>query len=591
MSTSISPLVSNITARMQSLANDRLSWEYIWSDIARYSLPNYARFMAGLTATDTDNKIAKEPSAVERGRMRYDDTAVRAVDRLAAGMESLVTPQSDKWHGLAKTNPLAAPETDQEKQYFEMYRDYMFKVRYNPKSGFIGAHQKAMRSSIAMGTGVVFMEENTTANADEVPVLYRYIPLSECYLAVNAQGEPDTLFRKFTMTARQMIQKFGAENVSGNIRDQAMNMTNASSNLTGMDMKYNIIHAVQPRTDNAGYGAKGAPYASVYVDIDNNTVLSESGFYEFPYIVYYWSPVEDVPYAQSPVMMCLSEIRGVNAMAKVSHKGMQLYMDPPTLSGPEGLYNRMNFNPGKNNPGMLGPDGRPMAQYMQTGARPDFIKEVLQFSRDTINDSLYVSLFQILAQNQSDMTATEALIRANEKGELLGPSGGRIQVAMGQEVERMSGIMIRKGAMHPNSPLAPPDSLRGHSFGARFTSPLDRLRRHSEAIGIQQALQTALPLMQVKPEVADNFDFDQIVRTVTEASGAPQNSLVTTDVRDANRKAGAQQKQAQAALAMAQQGGEAAKNIVPAMQGMSQLAGLPGMPPATGPAPAPNGAQ
>ena len=102
-------------------------------------------------------------------------------------MESLVTPQSEKWHGLAVTDPLAPEASDEEMEYFERYRDYMFAVRYNSRSGFIGAHQKALRSAIALGAGIVFVEECLGREAQATPTLYRYLPLSECYLAVDAQ--------------------------------------------------------------------------------------------------------------------------------------------------------------------------------------------------------------------------------------------------------------------------------------------------------------------------------------------------------------------------------------------------------------------
>lgn len=575
-------LVNDINARMSALANYRLTWESDWSTVADYCLPDHQRFSPGnANGVAAYDQFALGPTSVERGRIRYDDTALRAVDRLGSGMESLVTPQSGKWHGLALSNPLAPEATDEEKEYFERLRDYHFAMRYNSRSGFIGAHQKALRSAIALGTGIVYVEEAIGGDEVAVPALYRYLPLSECYLAVDAQGEPDTLYRRFTMTARQMVQRFGKDKVCEAVR-------RAANNQTDRDKNFVIIHAVQPRKEANNYGAgtaQNAPWSSCYVDRDNACILGESGFYEFPFIVYYWQPVEqNIPYAQSAVMNALSEIKGLNAMRKATLKGTQMYLDPPSMVAHDGVMNRPNLNPGRMNYGMLDSQGRARIQFLSNGTRPDFITEILKYDRDSVNDALYINMFQILI-NSPNMTATEALIRANEKGELLGPAGSKIQTAMARLVDREGGIIERKGAFRPGAALAPPRSLVGKSFHAAFTSPLDRLRMAAEGLGIQRTLQTLLPLAQIKPEVADNLDMDWTVRKVGEIEGAPQKMWVPVDQRDATRQQNQQMQAAQRAAELAKTGGEAAKNIVPAMGQMAQLAGLPGMKPATGAAP------
>ena len=560
---------NDLITRMDALANGRTIWESVWTEIANYCLPDVARFVPGTSSLNPSayDNFAAGPPSVERGRVRYDDTALRAVDRLASGMESLVTPQSEKWHGLAVTDPLSPESSDEEKEYFETYRDYMFAVRYNPKSGFIGAHQKALRSAIALGSGIVFVEENMGTAAHAVPALYRYLPLSQSYLAVDAQGEPDTLYRKFTMTARQMIQRF-----EGNVADS---VKRAADNQSEKDRMFTIIHAVQPRQERGSIGnsAKSSQYASFYLDRDNMKLMGESGFFEFPFVVYYWQPVEEnIPYAQSPVMMALSDIKGLNAVRKTALRGLQQFIDPPMAIAHDGVMNRPNLNPRAINYNAIDGQGRMKIQPILTMQRPDFVQEIVEAERKNINDSLYVTLFQILLQNPQ-MTATEAMIRANEKGELLGPAGGKLQHAMAREVERLAGILERKGAMRRGSPLEPPESLAGREFGARFTSPLDRLRRSAEGIGIQRTLQTVIPLAQIDPTIVDNFDLDEVAHSITEIEGAPHKILKTTDERDAVRQAKQQMQQLQAGLEMAKTGGEAAKNIVPAVGQAAAIVG------------------
>src|SRR5205823_1466719 len=111
------------------------------------------------------------------------------------------------------------------------------------------------------------------------------------------------------------------------------------------DKLFTIVHAVQPR-EEAGYSGatnRKAPFASCYVDRDNNKLIGESGFYEFPFIVYYWQPVEEnMPYAQSPVMTALSDIKGLNAIRKTALRGFQQYFAPPMAIAHDGIMNRPN---------------------------------------------------------------------------------------------------------------------------------------------------------------------------------------------------------------------------------------------------------
>jgi hypothetical protein len=121
--------------------------------------------------------------------------------------------------------------------------------------------------------------------------------------------------------------------------------------------------------------------------------------------------------------------------------------------------------------------------------------------------------------------------------------------------------------------------LGGRSFGAKMTSPLDRIRRASELIGIRQSLDIVLPLAQTKPEVMDNFDGDEIARISVEVTGAPQRILLRREEVAATReqRAAEQARQVEAEALRAE--GEAAQQAAvgaEAVAGVAQRLG-PGM--------------
>ena len=561
-------IVDDLTARADQLSVDRLHWEKAWRQVADVCLPMHQRIREG-TATNALDRLLKGPNATERGKMLYDSTAVWAVDRLAAGMESLVTPAAEKWHGLEIDDPLAPEMTQEESEWFETLRDFQFAARYDARSGFQTANQQAIRSVVSLGTAVIFTEEAFEAkgrSSAALPWLYRNIPVNECYLAVDKQGEVDTNFRRFWMTARQMVQRWG-DGVSSRVKA-------AAEDPKGKDEEFEILHAVMPREERGSSrgGNRESAFASFYVELDTRQMVGESGYFEFPFAVYHWVQPEGSAYGESPVMLALADIHTLQAMAKSGLQAFQQWIKPPLAVANDGVMNRPNLNSGAINYGAVDANGRQKIQPIVTMQRPDFAEQVMETRRNAVRESLYITLFQTLIQNPS-MTATEAMLRANEKGELLGPAGGKIQAALARVVERELGIIERKGAYEPGSQLMPPESLAGRSFGVKFTSPLDRVRRAQDGVGIQRTIEAAAPLAQVDPSIMDNFDSDEIVRAMREINGAPSKILRRPEEVEALRQQRAQAAQEQQQMQQLQQVAGAARDAAPAMSEALNVAG------------------
>jgi hypothetical protein len=486
-------------------------------------------------------------------------------------MESLTTPQSDKWHGLAADDTFAIDPTDEEKEYFEKYRDYLFTVRYDPRSGFVNMHQRALRATVALGNGVGFIEDAMGAGGIEVPYTYRYLPITKCWIEQNKQGNTDSLDFLENISARVMMQRWG-EAVSAKVKEYAADPAKQYQT-------FPVLHSVYPQTDRrpGAMGIAAGECASAYIEMETRHVIRAGGFHEFPFVVYAWNQ-SDIAYSESALMFALAEVKALQAMGKTGLRVHQMMADPPLAVAHDGIKQRMNFNPRAVNFNMMTAEGKPLVAPIHTAQLPQVFNEFVQGKREMVENALYLRLFAILVQNPQ-MTATEAMIRANEKGELLGPAGSRIQATMGQMVDRETAILGRYGVYEEGTALTPPRSLGGRSFGAKMTSPLDRIRRASELIGIRQSLDIVLPLAQTKPEVMDNFDGDEIARISVEVTGAPQRILLRREEVAATReqRAAEQARQVEAEALRAE--GEAAQQAAvgaEAVAGVAQRLG-PGM--------------
>jgi hypothetical protein len=567
-------IANDIISRTDTLAADRMAFESEWKTTADYFLPSSSREMAiGAFngATSSLDRLVAGPASKDNARKRYDSTAISALDRLSAGMESLVSPQSEKWHTQAPNDPLAPEPTDEEAKWFERLRDYQFGVRYSPLSGFGNANQKYIRSIVCFGTGIIFTEEafgRQGKDQRQLPALYQHIPVSQALIALNAQGNPDTLHRRFPMTARQMVQKF-KDKVSAKVKE-------AADDVKKQDTYFDVIHAVCPR-DEAGQksdgGVRGSRWASYYIEVDGAHLIGTSGYFEFPFAIGYWIQPNNAAYGESPAMVALDDVRGLNASRKSGLTSMQQWLRPSLGVAHDGVMNRPNLNSGAINFGAVDSNGRPKIVPLHTVNDPSMVQKTIEDQRNQVRELLYNNLFQILIQNPQ-MTAHEAMLRAAEKGDLLGPNGVKIQQGYAVMSDREVGIIERKGAFRPGASLEPPASLRGRSFGARFTSELDRMRSQKESAGILQTYSAASQIAQLRgnPAVLDNLDDDISIKIIADSSGAPQRIIVNKDARDAKRKVAAEQLAQAQQAAQAEQMAKTAKDAVPAIQGMNDMA-------------------
>lgn len=605
-----STTATEIIARTDLLAVARSGWDREWREVADYCLPTSSREMMvgswGMGARNRNyDRIVDQPSTRDAARKRYDSTAISALDRLAAGMESLVAPQSEKWHEQGLTDPLAPEPTDQEAKWLERLRDYQFNVRYTPLSGFANANQKYIRSICAFGTGILFTEEafgGFDRDQRQLPAVYQHIPISQALISLSAQDNPDTLHRRFAMTARQLVQRFGEDKVSAKVKA-------AEDDYKRCDEKFEIIHAVCPR-EEAGSNALGgtirrSPWASYYVEVEGGHLIGDSGFFEFPFAIGYWIQPSSSAYGESPCMAALDAIRGLSLTNKGILRSTQQWTDPPLGIYSDGVMNRPNLNPRAINYGAVDAAGNLRIKPILTAQDPGRLAELIDRQRQEVKELLYNNLFQILIQNPQ-MTAHEAMLRAAEKGDLLGPNGVKIQQGYATMSDREVGVLSRKGAFAPGAALEAPQSIQGRAIGARFTSTLDRLRQMKEATGILTTYQAAGQIASVRgnQNVFDNLDDDESIKIISDVNGAPKSIWVNKDDRDAKRQAREQAAAQQANLAAAESAARTAKDAAPAAneiadlkaktasQGQPNLAPLPlpalaPPPPAANPGPAP----
>jgi hypothetical protein len=568
--------VQSITTRFEELAGDRAGLESVWREIVEVCFVGgpkveYLDSMGGRTY----ETVWSEPQSARRSRRVYDLTGALALDRVSAGIESLITPQGQQWHELAFEDPQAPQPTLDEETWLDLLADYLFGVRYDPRSGWLLSHQRALVSTLALGTGVYYVEEAFgTRDRSEAQIPFRYVPvpLNEAYLATNDFGEHNTNIRSFRLSAIQAYEKWGDAN-SHTVKTKA-------NDPARMDQTSQFLHAVVPTEQVDGADTDFA-FTSIYIDLDHKHTIGVGGFHEFPFAIYTWTQPGRLAYGESPAMVALPEMKTVQVMSRDSVLASQLNIRPPVATAYE-LDRPVNLNPGAINPKMVDPNtGRPLIASIIGQTDPRLAETTIELRRQAIRQALYTDLFAVLV-DKPNMSATEAMIRAQEKGELLGPAASRIQVGLSRLVDREIGILARKGAFSPDALLTPPNSVEGRDVGVRFTGPIDRARQLPEVTGMQQTLEFAAGLAQIDPNVMDNFDTDAMLDRARYLLGAPPLAQRDPDLVDRLRQEKAQAASQMAATGAAQQMVDTAGGLTDAAEGlgaMSELAQQAGIDP------------
>lgn len=559
-------MAEDVVKRIENLAIQRLGFEASWRSVADLAAPDSKPFTPGapLGATSAAGSAFSNQqlvaNAAKRSRKIYDTTAINAVDRLSSGLEGLIVPQNEFWHTYKKGGFASLTATDEERRWFEAMRDVTFSERYDTDANWETAIQTALRRVVVFGNASIFVED--TPGTDSI-FKYQYVPLPETFYGEDKYGNVDTWFRYYALTARQAVQKFQA-------KCPAI-VAKAAEHPTDKDKNFTFIHAIVPRAEfgSPTRGLINSPVACLHIFADDRSIVEENGYFEFPVGVLRWLPEVGQIYGEGPVMRVLADIQSLNEMAKNELIASQQAVNPALLLPHAGVMNRPNTAPGAINMGGVSPGGQKMIQTLDTGGRLDFASLVTEAKRNGVKESLYLNLFQILIRNPQ-MSATEALIRANEKGELLGPAGSRIQGAISVINTRELGIMTRRGLWDRGSAYRPPSSMINAKLDTKFSGPLDRLRRAKEAEGTVRTLEIMNPLLQIDPTVADNFEADEMARGLGEILGMPARFVTDQKKRDQIRAQRNARQQAAENMAMAEQGANAVKAGAQAIERLQQ---------------------
>ena len=526
---------SSINRRNSALQTERSSFIESWKDLNDYILPRQARFYT------TDRNKG------DRRNIRINDsTATLAAGTLMGGMMGGLTDPSRPWFNLRTVDP----DLDQfgpVKQWLAIARDRMNEV-------FLGSNLYTTLPNTYLDLGV--FATNAFAVMEDVDKIIHChtFPVGSYCLAQNDKGKIDTFYRAYQMTVAQLVRRFGRDNCSGTVRS----LYDRSS----YDAWVEVVHAVETNEDfdPSRLHAKFKKYRSIYMEPagNDNTLLSESGFDDFPIMASRWRVLGEDIYGYGPGWDAIGDVKALQVEQKRKMEAIAKQVNPPMV-GPGTLRNtNISVLPGA----ITFQDN--VAQ--QDGLRPTYqvnlnlsdLREDINEVQGRIKRCFYEDLFRMLADIQhGQMTAQEVAERQQEKMLLLGPVLERLNDELFDPlIDRTFNIMLK----HKLFPTPPPE-LAGLNLNVEYTSIMAQAQKLSGISGVQQLCQFTGNLGQADPNAIDKIDFDKTIDIMADMLGVPPQMIRDDKTVAAIRQQKAQQQQAQQQMAMAQSAAQTGKTM------------------------------
>lgn len=551
-----------------SLENERSSFITHWRDLSDFIQPRRARF----TVSDVNK-------GDRRNQKIIDSTGSLSVRTLRSGMMSGITSPARPWFRLTTPDPKLAE--------YGSVKEWLYTVDRLMSTVFLRSNLYNVLPIVygdlgVFATSAIMVEEDF----DDVVRFYPF-PIGSYCIANNDRLKVDTFYRKFRMTVRQVVNRYGQyKKKSGaadwaNISDHVKNMYDKANYSEWVD----ICHVIQPNTaeyDESKLAAKHKKYSSCtfeegtqgsssYMTPNERDAkfLRESGYNYFPVLAPRWEVTGEDSYGTDcPGMCALGDIKALQVMQKRKAQAVEKMVNPPMV-GPNLLKKTKASIIAGEVTYLDERDGQKMFRPAhEVNPRVQELLLDIQDHQGRIRRAFYEDLFLMIANDQRrEVTAREIEERHEEKLLALGPVLEQLnQDLLDPLIDNTYEIMERQGMIPP-----PPQELKGQKLKVEYVSIMAQAQKLVGLGGIERFMSFCRGIAESDPELAqtvkDKVDFEQSIDIYADQTSIPPGMVrPDEDVQKIKQGREQAQKAAQAAE-VAKQAAGAAKDLSQADMG------------------------
>lgn len=494
--------IGNIIKHFQSLASQRTFYETRWVETAKYIAPN-----------KKDVQYDSIPGAKKTDEL-FDSSAIHAKNLLVATLTGSITSSSKKWFSL-RFKSVELNDSFPALEWLEAIKEITY--HYVNRSNFYRELNLLYNELVDFGTDILFIDTlPPDRNGMFGGLIFKALPLKECYIEEGAGDLVDILYRKFKITIYKAAQLWGVNNLPDRVKHLYEN--NPFGYVT-------ILHAVYsrniPKNEEALLNTE-KEYASAYISLDDKKIISESGYDYFPFAVPRWMKYPGEVYGRGPADEALPDIKTLNKIEELSLKWDALRIQPPLLRQKGSIIGQVVLEPRAIMDVQSGISVREALMPLELGG--DMRRETIKVDdkRMQIRKAFFADQIEaFIAIEAPRRTATEVQLRYDLMQQMLGPILTNIeQELLNPLVNKILEILARN-SVFPSPPPEVIEDREGGEIVIEYESPLSKRQRIDEVLALQGLYEQIAAIVPYAPDIGDVIDHDKVLKHVGKIRGVP----------------------------------------------------------------------
>lgn len=456
------------------MEQDRASFDSHYRELGEHFAPRRTRFWEG-----DRNRGDKRHNRV------VNESGFLSARTLRSGMFAGITSPARPWRRLSTPDPELAD--------YGPVKDWLYLVNKRMRTLDIRSNLYNVLPTTYGDMGVFAIGAMGVFDDHEDMMRCYSYPVGSYWIARNDRGQVDTFMRKFQMTVRQLVMKFGDPKAGPNDRWKNFSLQVRNAWDRGeYETPINVTHITTPNMefDPRKLDAKySKPYASCYYEQGTaggssaqqtepayDRFLRESGFDYFPFLCPTWELTgEDIYGTSCPGMEALAACKELQVTEKRVSRAIEKQLNP-ALQGPTALRNQkasllagdITYVDDANGKGGLRP-------IHEVNMAVDKVEQRIERLENRVSRCFFVDMFLMLAQMEGIQPRNEAEIaeRHEEKLLALGPVLEGTNDALLDPLTDIEFSIMQRFGLVPE----PPEELAGQDLRVEYESIMAKAQK------------------------------------------------------------------------------------------------------------------
>ena len=557
----IKAFIEECEARVSDGSTEHECYKRRCRQIARFHAPAMGKYVL----REYNDRNRDYDSVLDFSRI-INNTPMQAPLRFVQGYTSNAMSANSPWF---QQTPQGALEDDKQMQSTAFETTKILRRILSASNAYSALEMLVAHGSI-FGAGLMYImpDFDNIINCTNAAV-------GSFQLRSDADGKICGAYRELTMTVRQMVNKFGLENCSDEVKRKYDDKNQRNTSIRIMHICEKFDKAFMEHTGN-----KQQPYFSAYYECqrgkEEDKLLDFQEHNHTPFVVFRVNVFDDEAYGAGLAYYALPDAKALYtlelSMAHVASKAAHsdLLVDNSLKGHLKGLPNQIIYAP-------LTQQGQAPVVPLPTITAQSLpaLREQIADHKMRIEQAFYNDILLMIANgNQKNVTATAIDEQREEKLLMLGTIHERgNHETMTPFLRIIHEIALQKRVVPPL-----PGGVRPDSMDIEYTSKLAQALQLHDLTKIERLMGFTGNMAATDPAILDKIDRDEALEDYAKALNANPDIIISKEDVMKARNARQQQQQSQQMIEQAPGIANAAKLLseTDARNNDSLLAGLTG---------------